>query len=200
MPSTLTNAIAARLQAAPAAPPRAAILPPAPGEYHEYYGRYIALTPTGDFANMLRQQVERVLEAFGDLTLAQAEFSYAPGKWSVKQVLGHLADTERLFGFRATHIARGDASELPGIEQDDWMRGAAFGDRAYTDLLQEWLVVRAGTIALVEGLPAEAPLRTGKASGRTFTARALLHIAPGHVEYHLALHQQLYVGSPRWPR
>lgn len=80
------------------------------------------------------------------------------------------------------------------------MRGAEFEGRELDELLREWLFVRSGTIVLAEGLPASAPLRTGKASGRTFSVRALMHIPPGHVEYHLAIHRNQYLGSARWPR
>ncbi len=199
MDTTISNALVAVLQG-PAAPSRARLEPPAPSEYHEYYARYISLTPPGDLSAVLRRQAEEVVRTFGGLTAEQGRFAYAPGKWSVAEVLGHLADAERIFTFRATHVARGDANPLPGMEQDEWMRGAGFEGRAIADLLREWLAVRAGTIAVAEGLPADAPTRTGTASGRTFSARALLYISPGHTEYHLAIHRERYLGATEWPR
>lgn len=199
MDTTTANAVLAILQG-PTAPPRARFDPPKSDEFHEYYGRYISRTPPGDFVEVLRRQAEHMVQTFGALTPAQGQFAYEPGKWSVAEVLGHLADAERIFAYRATHMARGDQNELPGMEQDDWMRGAGFAGRPLPDMLREWLVVRAATIALVVGLPEDAPLRTGTASGRTFSVRALLHIIPGHTEYHLALHAERYAGSKSWPK
>lgn len=199
MDTTTANAVIVILQG-PTSTPRARIDPPKPDEYHEYYGRYISRTPAGDFVEMLRRQAEHMVQTFGALTPAQGQFAYEPGKWSVAEVIGHMADTERIFAYRATHMARGDQNELPGMEQDDWMRGAGFAGRPLPDMLREWLVVRAATIALVAGLPADAPLRTGTASGRPFSVRALLYIIPGHTEYHLALHAERYLGAKSWPR
>lgn len=199
MNSSLQNALLAQLQT-PSATPRARVDRPESDEYADYYGRYIGLAPAGDFLESLSTQAVRVVEIFGGLTEAQGVFAYAPGKWSVAEVLGHLGDTERLFGFRALHMARGDASPLPGMEQDEWMQGAEFGGRSASQLLRDWLVVRAGTIAFVEGLPAGAPKRRGTASDRSFTVRALLHAITGHVEYHLALHRERYLASAEWPR
>lgn len=199
MNSTVHNALLAILQT-PSTTPRARIDRPETDEYAEYYGRYISLAPAGDFLEGLRSQAERMVETFGGLTDQQGAFAYAPGKWSIAEVLGHLADTERLFGFRALHMARGDASPLPGMEQDEWMQGAEFAGRSAAELLRDWLVVRAGTIAFAEGLPAAAPTRTGIASERRFSVRALLHAIPGHVEYHLAIHRERYLADPRWPR
>lgn len=199
MDTTTANAVLAILQG-PTTPPRARIDAPNPDEYFEYYGRYVSRAPSGDFMDVLRRQAEQMVQTFGALTPAQGQFAYEPGKWSVAEVLGHMADTERIFAFRATHMARGDQNELPGMEQDDWMRGAGFTGRSHDDVLREWLVVRAATIAMVTALPADAPTRTGTASGRKFSVRALLHIIPGHTEYHLALHAERYVGSKNWPK
>lgn len=175
-------------------------LAPAADEYAEYYGRYVSRVPRGDFLAVLRKQADEIAGLFGAFTPAQADFSYAPGKWPVKEVLGHMTDTERVFAYRALSIGRGDPSPLPGFEQDDWMATAGFGRRAMDDLLAEWRAVRAATLALVEGFPPEATLRRGVASGKAFSARALLHIAPGHTAYHLEVLRERYLGAPGWPR
>jgi hypothetical protein len=175
-------------------------LAPAADEYAEYYGRYASRVPRGDFLAVLRKQADEVAGVFGALTSAQAGFSYAPGKWTPKEMLGHMADTERVFAYRALSIGRGDPSPLPGMEQDDWMAMAAFGRRAMADILAEWRAVRAATLALVEGFPPEAALRRGVASENPFSVRALLHIAPGHTEYHLEVLRERYLGAPGWPR
>jgi hypothetical protein len=174
-------------------------LAPAADEYAEYYGRYVSRVPRGDFFAVLRKQADEIAGLFGAFTPAQADFAYAPGKWSVKEVLGHLTDTERVFAYRALSSGRGDPSPLPGFEQDDWLAPAGFGRRTIGDLLAEWRAVRAATIALAEGFPAEATLRRGVASGREFSVRALLHVAPGHTDYHVEVLRERYLGAAAWP-
>lgn len=175
-------------------------LAPAADEYAEYYGRYVSKVPRGDFLALLRRQAEDVATAFGGLTGPQADFAYAPGKWTVKEMLGHLSDAERVFAYRAMSIGRGDPAPLPGFEQDDWMATAGFGGRAIGDLLAEWRAVRAATVALAEGLPPEAALRRGVASGKPVSVRALLQIVPGHTVYHLEVLRERYRGAAAWPR
>lgn len=199
MPTALAATLLAVLER-PAAAPAARFEPPAADEHDPYYAGYISKAPAGDFVTGLRRQVEQVMEFFGGLTPAQAEFAYAPGKWSVKEVLGHLIDTERVFVYRATSIGRGDPSPLPGYSQDDWMEPAAYGTRALEDILREWVVVRAATVALVEGFPAAAPLRRGTASNRPFSVRALLYIPPGHVNHHFEILNERYLAAADWPR
>lgn len=173
---------------------------PGADEYHPYYGNYVSRVPAGDFLATLRSQVAEVHECFGSLGPARAKFAYAPGKWTVQQVLGHLIDAERVFAYRATSIGRGDPSALPGFSQDDWMPTAGWLERSCETVLAEWTVVRAGTVALVRGLPAEAHVRRGIASDRPFSVRALLHVIPGHVNYHLEIVRARYMGSPGWPK
>ena len=136
---------------------------------------------------------------FGALSPAQADFAYAPGKWTVKEVLGHVTDTERVFAYRALSFARHDPSPLPGFDQDVWAGPAACGRRSVGDLLAEWMVVRAATVVLAEGLPEAAPLRRGRASDRDFSVRALLHVPPGHLNYHLEVLRERYLGAPAAP-
>ncbi len=175
-------------------------LAPAADEYAEYYGRYVSRVPRGDFFALLRKQADEIAGLFGPLTPAQADFAYAPGKWSVKEVLGHLTDTERVFVYRALSIGRGDPAPLPGFEQDDWMPTAGFGRRAIGDLLAEWRTVRAATIALAEAFPPDAALRRGVASGNPFSVRAALHTAPGHAAYHIEILRERYFGAPAFPK
>lgn len=183
----------------PSSRPSARIDRPAADEHDPYYSRYIEKMPVGDYSDVLRRQAKEVAEFFGGLSRAQSEFAYAAGKWTVTEVLGHLIDTERVFTYRALHMARQDASPLPGFSQDDWMSPAAFRLRTLDEVLSEWLVVRANTLAMAEALPAEAPMRRGTASDRTFSVRALLHIPPGHVAYHLDHLRTHYVGAKSWP-
>jgi hypothetical protein len=175
-------------------------LAPAADEYAEYYGRYVSRVPRGDFFALLRNQADEVAAVFGALAPAQADFAYASGKWSAKEMLGHMSDGERVFAYRALSIGRGDPAPLPGFEQDDWMATAGFGRRAIGDLVAEWRAVRAATIVLAESLPADATLRRGVASGKTFSVRALLHVAPGHTAYHLEVLRERYLGATGWPK
>jgi hypothetical protein len=198
MSSPILRAVLARLET----PTRSQAIfeKPQATEHGPYYTRYIDKVPPGDFCAMLRRQAAQVAELFGALTSAQADFSYGPGKWTVKEVLGHLIDTERVFTYRATSIGRSDPNPLPGFDQDQWMAPADFGARGLEDLLAEWLVVRAATLALVEGFPADAPLRHGVASDLGLSVRAALFIPPGHVEYHLEILRERYFNAPSWPR
>lgn len=173
---------------------------PASDEYAPYYGRYVTRVPEGNFFSYLRQQASDVLEVFSALSEEQAGFAYAAGKWTVKEVLGHLSDTERVFAYRALSIGRGDPNPLPGMEQDEWMPAAEFNRRSLRDLVEEWLSVRAATITLAEGLPPGAALRRGVASEKPFSVRALLHVAPGHTNYHFEVLRERYFGAPDWPR
>lgn len=172
---------------------------PAADEYDPYYGRYISKVPPGDLCATLRRQVDEVASLFGALDPAQADFAYAPGKWTMKEVLGHLVDTERVFAYRALSIGRHDPSPLPGFDQDTWMGPAPFRHRSLEDVLTEWIVVRAGTVLLAEGFPEDAPLLRGTASDKPISVRALLHVPPGHTTYHLEIVRERYLGSASWP-
>lgn len=199
MSSPLVHAILSRIEA-PAASVVARPVPPGVDESHEYYRRYIERVPQGNLLEILRRQVGEVVDFFGAFNEAQAGFAYAPEKWTIKEVLGHLIDTERVFAFRATWFARQSAGALPGFSQDDWMAPADFNRRPLQELIAEWIVVRAGTIALLEGLPADGPSRRGIASEREFSVQALLYICPGHVIDHFDAVRRLYLADPAWPK
>ncbi|MDX1997617.1 MAG: DinB family protein, partial [Thermoanaerobaculia bacterium] len=116
-----------------------------------------------------------------------------PGKWTIKEVLAHLIDTERVFGYRALHFARGDASPLPGFDQDAWSPTTWAAGRSLPSVLGEWQAVRRAFLAFAEGLDPELLDRRGIASGREFSVRAPLFIVVGHVEYHLAHLREHYL-------
>ncbi|MBL8960144.1 MAG: DinB family protein [Gemmatimonadetes bacterium] len=158
---------------------------PAPDEYAPYYARYINRVPTGDLVALLAAQVATFRTTFGAAAEPRAGFRYAPGKWSLREVIGHLIDTERVFTFRAISFARGDQHPLPSFDQDAWVPLAHFDARPLDSLVEEWSMQRAATIAMVRGLPDDALLRRGIASDVSFTVRALLHIPHGHLEYHV---------------
>lgn len=166
---------------------------PVSDEFAPYYTRYIARV--ANIALPLEELVAqraRLLEFLSPLSDEQASFRYAPDKWSIKELVGHLSDVERVFAYRMLRIGRGDATPLPGFEEDDYVRAAASDRRAFAALLDDWAAVRDATVSLVAGMPADAWLRRGTASGAGISARALLFIILGHVEHHRSVLEERY--------
>lgn len=170
--------------------PRLITARPQANEHAPYYARYIAKVPEGNLVDILTAQASTMERLLRNLDDARAGFTYAPGKWTVREVVGHLIDTERVFSYRALSIARADPGRLPSFDQDAWEPQGEFNRREMSDLLDEWLSVRRSTITLATGLPEESLARRGIASDLEFSVLALLHIPPGHVAYHL---DQLYL-------
>ena len=167
------------------------IAPPQPSEFNEYYGRYIGkVPPSGPLAPLKAQLAD--FEKLGQMKDADAGYRYAGGKWSVREVLGHIADVERLFSFRLLHIARGDEAPLPGMDEKVWAANAPHDSRPISAIAQEMILLRGATIALVESLDEAAVARAGVASGFPVTARALCWIVPGHAQHHLDVLRDRY--------
>ncbi len=166
---------------------------PDPSEYNEYYHRYVSLLPDGDIVQILTKQLDEVIGTLSGLDDEKAGYRYAEGKWSVKEVVGHLNDVERVFGYRTMVFARGDESPLPSMEQDDFVAGANFDDRALDDLLEEFTHLRKANIALFRSIDSEVEMRTGMASGFPFTVRAVPSIIAGHVLHHLKVLAERYL-------
>lgn len=158
---------------------------PNPDEFAPFYASYIA--KVGDVTNASRQmraQGDLVRALLGSVPEAASHFRYAPEKWSVKEVLGHVADAERVFSYRLLRIARGDETPLAGFDEQAYVREAGFDRCALEDLLASFQAARDATVALVDGLDAASWQRRGVANGQTVSARALLYIVLGHVEHH----------------
>ncbi len=153
-------------------------------EYAEFYKNYIAKVPEGPVLDLLAKQLGDYRQLLLGVSDEAATAPPAPGKWSIKQVLGHLCDAERVMAYRALRFARGDATELPGFEQDDFVREAQSNSRSVDDLLTELESIRKATIALFGSLPPEAETRAGIANGNPVTVRALAYIAAGHAQHH----------------
>jgi len=153
-------------------------------EYADYYKNYIALVPEGPVLDFLAQQPGEYRRLLAGVSDAEAIAPVAPGKWSIKQILGHISDTERVISYRALRFARGDQTELPGFEQDDFVREAGSNSRSVEDLLAEFENIRKATIALFSSLPPGADTRTGLANSNRLTVRALAFIAAGHAQHH----------------
>ncbi|MGZ4732824.1 MAG: DinB family protein [Terriglobales bacterium] len=164
---------------------------PDSSEYAPYYGKYVSLVPEGDILVTLgRQSLETVAllaprEAVGDSR-------YAPGKWSVKESLGHLIDTERVFSYRALRIARNDKTPLAGFEQDDYVKYGPFAQLSLSTLLEEFTLVRKATVALFRALDETAWTRRGVVSNNEVTVRALAYMIAGHELHHRRIFQERY--------
>jgi len=170
---------------------------PDPDESAPFYHGYIAKVPGEQIGAYLAEQPGLVERMLAPLDAATGNFRYAPGKWSVKEVLGHLCDAERIFSYRLLRIARADTTPLPGFDENAYVPPAEFDARPIAELVREFQAVRASTIALAEGLPAEAWNRRGQASGKSISTRAIAYITVGHVSHHLAVLRERYrLSSP----
>ncbi|MGB8886814.1 MAG: DinB family protein [Candidatus Korobacteraceae bacterium] len=156
-------------------------------EHAEFYKNYIARVPDGPLLNFLAKQPGDYRQLLVGQSDEDASAPTAPGKWSIKQVLGHLCDTERVITYRVLRFARGDQKELEGFEQDDYVREAGSDSRSLDDLLAEFESVRKASIALLSSLPAGADTRAGVANGNRVTVRALAYIVAGHAQHHYDL-------------
>jgi uncharacterized damage-inducible protein DinB len=160
----------------------------APPNFHGY----IARVTDADLGEQLTDQLRELEQLFESVTDRDALARYAEGKWSIKEILGHLSDVERIFTYRLLRISRGDATPLPGFEQDEYVPAAKSDQRPLPMLLTEFRAVRLSTISLFEGLPEEAWARWGESSGSPVTARALAYIIVGHVAHHLGVLRDRY--------
>jgi len=165
---------------------------PTPDEYASYYAGYIERAQAkGDVLAALSHQVDEIQIALGKLSDEQALFRDAPREWSIKEVLGHLNDVERVFSYRLLRISRNDPAPLAGFEQDDYVRAAGFDNHPLQDLLQEFEYLRRANILAIKNISEEAVLRQGTASGYTVSARALIYMMVGHMDHHMSsLHEK----------
>jgi len=157
---------------------------PTPEEFAPYYGRYIEQVPRGDVLETLEAQHADTVELLDRFGEARGAHRYVPGKWSVKEVVGHIADAERIFTYRALCAARGETGALPPFDENAYVEAAGFDRRTLGDLLAELAAVRDATLRLLRGLPADASVRRGIASGGTLSVRALAYVVAGHELHH----------------
>jgi len=166
---------------------------PATGEFGEYYGKYINLVPDGDVRDHLARQLHVTISLLSGVSEEKASKGYGPGKWTLKESVGHMSDAERVFGYRLMRIARGDETPLPGFEQDDWVPSSGSNARTMASHLLEFAAIRASTLQLMYSLPDEAWARRGTASGLGITARALAYICAGHELHHQVIIRERYL-------
>ena len=167
---------------------------PKPGEYPDYYSVYIQHIPEDqDIMKVLEDGKNKLQKLLGSLPEEKGNYAYAEGKWSIKEVLGHMADVERVMSYRAMSIARGEKQSLPGFEQDDYVNVAGFNKRSLTSLAEELLLIRNSSIALFRSFTGEDGLRWGKANNYDSTARAYMFIIAGHELHHIKILKERYL-------
>ena len=167
---------------------------PSPGEFAPYYAKYVELVAGSDVVESLRGQV---LGTLTTLRMVSAEASlrrYADGKWSLREVVGHMIDTERIMAYRALRFARADGTELATFDQDAYAVTAGFDSRDWGGLVDEFELVRRANVLMFEGFVAEAWARGGVASGKSVTVRALAFIIAGHELHHMGIVRERYLG------
>lgn len=167
---------------------------PQPDEYAPYAGKYVSLVPDGDILVTLESQGQETATLLARPEV-EGDFRYAPGKWSVKEALGHIIDTERIFSYRALRIARNDKTPLAGFEQDDYVKYGAFGQSTLSSLVEEFKSVRRATLALYLGLDEAAWIRRGVASNNEVTVRALAYLIAGHELHHRRIFREKYFST-----
>jgi hypothetical protein len=165
---------------------------PQPGEYAPYYDRYISLIDAHDILATLDQQRREMLLLLCCRDEEDGDFRYAPDKWSAKEVIGHVCDSERIFAYRALRIARADATPMEGFEQDDYVQNGPFAQRPLSDLVEDFIAVRRATLSLFRTLDEAAWSRRGVANKNEVTVRALAYVIAGHELHHHRILKERY--------
>lgn len=168
---------------------------PDASEFLPYYGKYIDRVPDGDLLRTLRAQLDETLALVRGLPEERGGHRYAPGKWSIREVLGHVTDAERIFAYRALRIGRGDATPLASFDENAYAESSGADARTLVDLADEFEHVRLGNLALFRSLGDEALARRGTASGGEVSARALAWIIAGHERHHVDLLRERYLAE-----
>lgn len=169
---------------------------PTDSEYPPFYGGYIALVPEGDILATLATQNQETLALLRSVPEEKGAFRYAPEKWSIKEVVGHMADAERVFAHRALRFGRMDGTPLPGFDENDYVRNGSFGVYPVADLADEFESVRRSTLFLFKHMSEEASLRRGKANNAQISVRALAYVIAGHELHHVNVLRTRYLTRP----
>ena len=165
---------------------------PDASEHAPYYSRYVDLVPAGDILTTLATQIDGTLAELRRVSEADSLKRYAPGKWSIREVMGHMIDTERVFAYRALRFARGDRKNLLSFEQDEYVATAQFDRRPWAGLLEEFEAVRRSNLLMFRALDDEAWARQGVANGNPMSVRAAAYIIAGHELHHLRVLREHY--------
>jgi hypothetical protein len=168
---------------------------PAPTEYAPYYGKYIELAHGEDIFELMESQLDEVLALLRSIPETQTDVLHAPYTWTIKQVISHLIDGERIFAYRALRFARGDSIALPGFDENEYAKTAGVERLRLSDLAAEFESVRRSTLSLFRNLPDDAWLRSGVANGNAISVRALAWVIAGHVRHHANIIQKRLGGE-----
>lgn len=166
---------------------------PADDEYLPHFARYISLVPEGDIRVLLAKQNESTLALLRGLSESQGGYRYAPGKWSIKELVAHLSDAERIFAVRALRFARADETPLPGFEENDYVENGSFDHFPLADIVSGFENVRRATVSLFRLMSTEASKRRGKANNAEISVRALAYVIAGHELHHLNVLRTRYL-------
>jgi uncharacterized damage-inducible protein DinB len=167
---------------------------PRPSEYYEYYGRYVSIVREGDIVDLMAEEMQRTLDMLALVPEDMEGHRYEPEKWSIKEVVGHVIDAERLFGYRALHFARRDRAPLPSMDESEWARVSNADTRSLGSLAEEFELVRRSHIALFASFDEEMSTLSGMASGYEFTVQTLPYIMVGHEMHHRSVLATKYLG------
>jgi hypothetical protein len=165
---------------------------PTASEYAPFYAGYVSLVPEEDVLAVLAAQPAELGGVAGAVAKERESYRYAPGKWSIRELFGHLADGERVFGYRAFCIARGDQASLPGFDEQAYVAASGYDARPLAELLSEFVALREANLAFLRRLQADAWPRAGTANGTPVTVRALAFVMAGHVRHHLGVLRSRY--------
>jgi hypothetical protein len=162
-------------------------------EFAEFYGSYVARVPDGDVRDHMRTQLFESVALLSGVPEQTAIKAYGAGKWTLKEVVLHMADAERVFSYRMLRIGRGDATPLAAFDENAWVPHSCANARPMSNLVLEFSAVRSATLAMMDGLPDAAWAKKGTASGHTISARALAYICAGHEAHHIAIIRERYL-------
>ena len=165
---------------------------PTPGEFAASFERYVGLITEPDVVNVMARQVKELMDLLSHLTDEQAGYRYEPNKWTVREVVGHLVDSERVFGYRAMCFARGEKAPLPAFDENEYAANSGADAIPLDELLDEFTDLRESNIAMFRHLPAEAWQRVGTSNSKPLSVRAVAYIIPGHVRHHMGVLKERY--------
>lgn len=164
-------------------------------EYPEYYVPYVSLVPEGDLLTILKENLKKAVALFEDISEADEHFRYEPGKWSIKGVLAHITDTERVMSYRLLRMGRGDQTPLAGFNQEQFVQGSQAENLQLKNILADFVATRKATITLMENMPESAWENKGYANNTEVTTRAVAYILAGHEMHHRNILTERYLAK-----
>ncbi|MGX6444935.1 DinB family protein [Neobacillus sp. K501] len=164
-------------------------------EYPHYYEPYVSLVPEGDLVEILKESLQQTVNLFEGISEETGLFRYAPGKWSIKEVLGHITDTERIMSYRLLRVSRGDQTPLAGFNENDYVAAAQTNELPMANILNDFITTRNATITQIQNTPIGAWETTGNANGMEITTRSIAYIIAGHQMHHCNIVKERYLNK-----